>query len=160
MPASWLWSCWLFKKHDFIYKILEFSSKGVIIAKRLYCSNSKGNEGCGRTCRLQINICIYQLCYAALHLWLFLSLHYIGKKSIKDSYYEATGTKDARNAYRWLQKLIVQMPIIKNTIPPPENFFSSVHDNSVILSHMKITFSVENPLPFFQSAFQKHFING
>lgn len=159
MSAFWLWSHWLFKKHDFIYKHLDNSPEKVIVAKRFFCSNIKGNTGCGKTCRVQLSMCIFQLCYIAAIVWKFFSLHCISKKTIQESYEVATQTAKPRNAYRWLNKLQEASSFIKNKIPTPNNFFTLGNSKTALVQYLNTLYPNCNMPAFFQSAHQTKFMN-
>lgn len=151
---------WFFKKHDVIYKKLTDGQPKVIVAKRLYCSNINGCRGCGKTTRLQLNVSIYHLWYALKAVWLFFYLHYINKKCITASYESATATKNPRNAYRWLTKLKLALPIIKNKMPPPTNPLQIANNISFSLLYIMSCFQDHACMPAaFQYAFQSHFLN-
>jgi len=148
-----------FKKHDFIYKHLDNSPSKATVAKRFFCSNIKGNDGCGKTCRVQLSTCIFQLCYIASIVWMFFSLHCISKKSIQEAYEKATQTAEPRNAYRWLNKLQDASSFIKNKIPTPNNFFALGNSKKALVEYLNTLYPNSNVPAFFQSAFQTHFLN-
>lgn len=160
MPT--LWAHQLFKKHDIIYKQLEYDQEPQNVAKRLLCKkkeddNGKSIGGCGRTIRLQVSSCLFYLWYSVFAIWSFFFLHYIEKKSVQFSYEQATRTSDARNAYRWLNKLKVRIPSLKAKLSFPEMPFTKPNDISMFLLHFKKSISPDNnPLLSFQTAFQKH----
>ena len=159
MPTLWLWAHWLFKKHDFIYKHLNNSPNKEIVGKRFFCSNVKCNVGCGKTCRVQLSLSVFQLCYIAAIVWNFLLLHCISKKTIQVAYETATQTADPRNAYRWLNKLQEASSFIKNKIPTPNNFFTLGNNKTALVQYLNTLYPNCNVPAFFQSAFQTHFLN-
>ena len=151
-----------FKKHDLIYKQFGSEPKPLIVARRLYCkpkidANGKSITGCGQTIRLQLSHCLFYLWYSVFSVWTFFFLHYIEKKSVQFSYEQATKTSDARNAYRWLNKLKVRIPSLKAKLSFPEKPFTKPNDISAFLLHFEKSISPDNnPLLSFQTAFQKH----
>lgn len=119
----------------------------------MYCTTKQG--GCGKTVRLQTTYCLFYLWYTVYAVWAFFSLHYIENRSIQVAYEAATKTTNPRNAYRWLAKLNQQIPFIKCTIPPPLSPFAFANDIKCFLQHFASLNSPNNPLLFFQSAYQK-----
>lgn len=92
-----------FVSHGFIYK-KQCRGDKVIIAKRIFCSNRYGRNGCGRTRQLYLAKHIPTLQYNTDHLFRFV-LELIACVSIQKAYQKATGTVNPRHAYRWLDKL-------------------------------------------------------
>ena len=75
---------------------------------RIFCSNRYGRAGCGSTFRLYLSEEIPTLQYSTTHLFTFLA-SLITLFNIQSAYEKATGTRDPRNAWRWLNKLQAQL---------------------------------------------------
>ncbi len=91
--------------HGFIYKDQSSRTCPAPVGKRVFCSNRYGRTGCGRTMRLYLSGTIRYLHYAGCIVVAFVLVLMQGA-SIAKAYHQITGTPDARNAYRWLHKLM------------------------------------------------------
>jgi len=100
-----------FVSHGFIYK-QRSQLVSQAVGKRILCSNRYGRSGCGKTIRLTIANEIPTLCYRATHVFLFLSALLVGS-SVQLAYQQATGQVDARNAWRWLNKLMAKLTVFR-----------------------------------------------
>jgi len=134
-----------FVSHGIIYK-QRSSAFAEKVGKRIFCSNRHGRSGCGRTFQLYSANEIPAFRYGAAHLFIFITA-LITHTNIDDAYYQATGQPEARNAWRWLSKLMSQLSqhrsylkkIGDNNLGP---FNSSIHS----LKHLLPTF-----IPLFHS---------
>lgn len=93
--------------HGFVYKKRQ-GAKRQAVGKRIFCSNRQGRRGCGRTKRLYLGEDIPALQYGTRHLLVFI-MSLLSLKSIQRAYQEATGTREARNAARWIGKLWLKL---------------------------------------------------
>jgi hypothetical protein len=93
--------------HGFIYK-QRSSIKKEPVGKRVFCSNRYGRSGCGRTHQLYVAYRFPFLRYSAAHLLIFLCSLLMGR-SLEDAYEAATGQAEARNAWRWLKRLMLNL---------------------------------------------------
>jgi len=92
-----------FVSHGFVYK-KQCQGKRRKVGKRIFCSNRSGRSGCGSTLRFYLSLEHPSLQYSASHLFAFLSA-LIARLTIQQAYENATGSREPRNAYRWLNKL-------------------------------------------------------
>lgn len=93
--------------HGFIYK-QRSQLVSEPIGKRLFCSNRYGRTGCGRTVQLTVASECPSLHYGAAALLIFIS-SLLAHLCVNEAYQKATGQFDARNAWRWLNKLIYRL---------------------------------------------------
>lgn len=96
-----------FISHGFVYKKARKGKKRTV-GKRIFCSNRYGRSGCGSTFRLYLSEEIPTFQYTTTHLFAFLTALF-ALFSIQNAYEKATGTRDPRNAWRWLNKLQAQL---------------------------------------------------
>ena len=90
--------------HGFIVTQVEKEPVG----KRLLCSNRYGRSGCGKTQQLYVAHRFPFLRYGAAQLLIFLTSLLIGRH-LEDAYEAATGQVDPRNAWRWLNRLSLNL---------------------------------------------------
>ncbi len=98
--------------HGFVYK-QQNSHARVPIAKRLFCSNRYGQPGCGRTIQLYLSDWVPGLHHSSKQVSGFIRA-LINGSTILQAYQEATSKQEARNAYRWLTKLVRQLPTLRS----------------------------------------------
>jgi hypothetical protein len=91
--------------HDFVYKKARGGITDVV-GKRLRCSPRR--LGCGRTARWALASRIPGVHYSALAVTRFIQALLVGLV-IRRAYTLATGTEQARHAFRWLQTLGLQL---------------------------------------------------
>jgi len=96
-----------FVSHGFVYKKQSQGEKR-IVGKRIFCSNRYGRAGCGRTHQLYLANQIPFIQTNTQQLFHFL-FQLISLVSIQKAYHRATGTDNPRQAYRWLNKLMVKL---------------------------------------------------
>jgi len=92
-----------FVSHGFVYKKQSRGEKRKV-GKRIFCSNRSGRTGCGSTLRFYLSEELHAFHYNTSQLFIFLS-SLIARLSIQAAYQQATGTREPRNAYRWLNRL-------------------------------------------------------
>jgi hypothetical protein len=96
-----------FVSHGIVYKqrsIAEVEKVG----KRIFCSNRYGRSGCGRSFQLNVTTKIPRLRYGAAELFVFIASLLLNL-TITEAYQKATGQFESRNAWRWLDKLMVRL---------------------------------------------------
>ncbi len=103
-----------FVSHGIIYKQRSMT-ECVPVGKRLFCSNRYGRSGCGRTVPLLISSKIPRLHYSAAVVFVFISL-LLARVCVTQAYQQATGQLEARNAWRWLTKLMRQLSTYRCTL--------------------------------------------
>ncbi len=155
--------CNSFVSHGFVYKQISSTQK-VVVGKRIFCTNRHAKTGCGTTRRLYLAETIPSLRYSTQHLFTFL-LSLIALCSIQQAYEAATGTKDPRNAYRWLHKLSLKLMNFRQglTLHAPslaERFKTRTRRLRVILPTLQTLFSTlpTNPCTHYQHRRQTAFI--
>jgi hypothetical protein len=104
-----------FVSHGFIYKKLTGGDR-IPIGKRLLCSPRNGRSGCGATLQLYLSSHHHRLHHDTLRIQLFI-LALLADASISEAYHKATGTRNARNAYRWRQKCLSSLPRWRERLP-------------------------------------------
>jgi len=92
-----------FVSHGFVYK-KAIGATTDIVGKRILCTPRGERSGCGRTVRLYLADRIPRLHHAAACVTAFV-LALIAGLSVTAAYEKATSIVDARNAWRWLNKL-------------------------------------------------------
>lgn len=101
-----------FVSHGYIYKQRSQSTTEAV-GKRLFCSNRYGRSGCGKTLRLTIANEIPNLCYSGAQVFIFLTQLLAGN-SVQHAYQQATRQFEARNAWRWLNKLTAKLTVFRS----------------------------------------------
>ena len=102
--------------HGFVRKV----RRGRVIAtvgKRIFCSNRENKQGCGRTKQLYLSNTIPYMHYSALQVTLFLT-QLIAGCAVEDAYCEAVGNCEARQAWRWLNRLTSKIGAFRRRIEP------------------------------------------
>lgn len=89
--------------HGFVYK-KDYGGESIVVGKRVLCSNKGSRRGCGRTIRLYLASRIPRLHYSITTVFAFIRT--MMRNSIEKSYQCTTGCRDARNAYRWIKRLM------------------------------------------------------
>lgn len=90
--------------HGVIYRQRSMHEREAV-GKRVFCSNRHQHTGCGRTVQLTVADVLPGLRYGAAHLFVFVS-SLLMNLSVTAAYRAATGQSAARNAWRWLDKLV------------------------------------------------------
>lgn len=78
------------------------------VGKRVFCSNRRSHDGCGRTIRLFLDNAIGRLHATADQVSAFV-LALVAGMAVAPAYLLATGAP-TRNAWRWLIKMQAQLP--------------------------------------------------
>ncbi|MDP3673415.1 MAG: hypothetical protein Q8R69_27440 [Telluria sp.] len=78
------------------------------VGKRVFCSNRRSHDGCGRTIRLFLDNVVRSLHATADQVSAFV-LALVAGVAVAHAYLLATGGP-ARNAWRWLNKMQAQLP--------------------------------------------------
>lgn len=124
-----------FVSHGIIYK-QRSSSRVQKVGKRILCSKRYGRQGCGRTFQIYIANEIPSLRYGSAHLLVFITA-LIAKSTIETAYLQATGQSESRNAWRWLNKLMVKLSEYRTFLKSrKEGCFNQTHSNSNQLKHL------------------------
>ena len=152
-----------FVSHGFVHK-KQLHGKTLIVGKRIICSNRFGRTGCGRTFRLYLSQQIPRLRYTTDHLFIFLSALIAGL-TIKKAYTKATHKTDARNAFRWLNKLQRQLVTYRAEKKRPVTKMYDVSNTGsdrlkILLPTVKQLFSLyqHSPCQHYQLSRQQRFM--
>jgi len=78
------------------------------VGKRMFCSNRYQRTGCGRTVQLYVASRFPAMQYAVAQVFAFLSA-LLMNTGVDAAYQAATGRSDARQGWRWLNRLEAQM---------------------------------------------------
>lgn len=100
--------------HGYIYKSLPGQAP-VVVGKRVFCSNRRCHQGCGRTCPLYLACCLRFMHYRAAVVARFIALLICGA-GVEAAYLSATGALDARQAWRWMDKLVANLPRLRGNL--------------------------------------------
>lgn len=96
--------------HGFCYKQI-FIDVRQIVGKRIVCSIRYGRSGCGRTHRLYCADRVPCLQYSLTHCIAFLLALVTDQcRCVCTAYRLATGARDSRNTWRWLNRLHIALP--------------------------------------------------
>ena len=113
-----------FVSHGIVYKQHSISESEKV-GKRIFCSNRYGRVGCGHSFQLNVATKIPRLRYGAAQLFIFIA-SLLANLSIVESYQKATSQLESRNAWRWLNKLMVRLVDYRaylktrvDALPPP-----------------------------------------
>ena len=101
--------------HGYIYKFVAGQAP-IIVGKRVFCSNRRCHQGCGRTCPLYLATCLRFIHYSAAVFARFIE-GLISGTTVEAAYLKATSAFDARQAWRWLDKLIANLPRWRAALP-------------------------------------------
>lgn len=93
--------------HGYICK-KQHGGQPLPVGKRVFCSNRRSHDGCGRTIRLFLDNTIRSLHATADQVSAFV-LALVAGTAVAHAYLLATGGP-ARNAWRWLVKMQAQLP--------------------------------------------------
>ena len=118
--------------HGYIYKKNSSSTEPVAVGKRLICSERYGRTGCGRTLQLYLASRVRYLHYAGCCVVALVSGLMAGLSTAK-AYKDVTGTKDPRNAYRWLNRLIERISVYRSHFEKPK--LDEAGDTSFLVSN-------------------------
>lgn len=133
------------------FKRDQFVSHGMIVkqrsstltekvGKRIFCSNRYGRTGCGRTFQLYIANEIPSFRYGAAPLFIFITSLFASME-IAEAYHQATGQTEARNAWRWLSKLMSQLSEYRSYLKfRTNNYYPPINSSSHYLKHLLPTF--------------------
>lgn len=106
-----------FVSHGFVYR-KQVCAEAVQVGKRLICSNRFGRSGCGRTVQLYLSNITPRLHYSASVMFVFVSALLIGS-SVASAFRQATERVDPRHAWRWLHRLMRQLPLWRSRLVTP-----------------------------------------
>lgn len=111
--------------HGVIYRQRSMMERAPV-GKRVFCSNRYQRTGCGRTTQLYVATVIPAMQYAAAQVFVFLSA-LLMHASVDSAYQAATGRSDARQGWRWLNKLNAQLTAFRSFLharlaPPTPDF--------------------------------------
>lgn len=85
------------------------------VGKRVLCSNRYGRTGCGRTFQLYLSSEVPFLHYGAAQLTVFI-VALLANFSVAGAYHRAVGRTESRHAWRWLDRLMVQLMDYRCTV--------------------------------------------
>lgn len=128
--------------HGFVYR-KQHNANPKAVAKRIFCSNRHRRSGCGRTQQLYLSEVLPRLSYTTIHLFVFLA-SLIAGLTIHQSYQQATGSHEPRNAYRWLHKASLRLSNYRTSLQRPDlasRFPSRVKRLQLLLSTFSQLFS-------------------
>lgn len=97
-----------------------------LVGKRVFCSNRHHHSGCGRTMQLYLDSTLRYLHYAGRDVVIFVLLLLTGVSTCA-AYTQATGACTPRHAYRWVQRLFVQITIHRSLFHQPLLEFAPTH---------------------------------
>jgi hypothetical protein len=97
-----------FVSHGYVYQ-KRSGAEPEAVGKRVFCSNRNRRTGCGRTLRLYLDRALRYFHYSGLQLLAFVFAVLTGQ-SVRQAYWHATRCPEARHAWRWLQRLQLQLP--------------------------------------------------
>lgn len=80
----------------------------VVVGKRVFCSNRYQHTGCGRTIRFYLAQVIPAVRYRTSEVFRFVSALLLGT-AVDEAYSSATGQPDARQGWRWLKGLVLNL---------------------------------------------------
>lgn len=92
--------------HGFIRK-KQHGGQALTVGKRVFCSNRRSHDGCGRTIRLYLDSAVRRLHATAAQISAF-ALALAAGMAVAHAYLNATGNP-ARNAWRWLARMRTQL---------------------------------------------------
>ncbi len=104
--------------HGYAYKKSSKGKPTQRVGKRVFCSTRYGRSGCGRTMQLYLTCALVYLHVAGAVVIDFVAALRRGV-SIDRAYRDATGACDARNAFRWLDKLAAMLPVFRAALGQP-----------------------------------------
>lgn len=93
--------------HGMVYK-KRVGGQPQAVGKRVFCSNRNRHTGCGRTMRFYLDTTVRYLHCASWQVVAFV-LALMTDMTVQQAYFQTTGTTDPRHAYRWLNRLFVQL---------------------------------------------------
>lgn len=152
-----------FVSHGFIYKQRSISLAEKV-GKRVFCSNRYGRSGCGRTFQLYISCEFISFQYGATQLSIFIASLLVNL-TVHASYQKATGQSESRNAWRWLNKLMVKLTDYRRFLKARTQtvstlFISKARRLQILFPTLKRLFSkMDNcPCSYYQYFHQTSFI--
>lgn len=127
-----------------------------IIGKRIVCSNRYGHKGCGRTRQLYLKDVIPRLHYRLFVFITFIEALLAGDL-VDKAYLKAIGSleKNPRHAWRWLQKLMRQLPLWRNRVSHADEDFSVSQRSPTLNILLPTVKQIFWPLPTIQYRFQQ-----
>ena len=152
--------------HGRVYKKSSAGQPTRWVGKRVYCSPRYGRSGCGRTMQLYLATALVYLHVARTAVVDFVNALYRGLR-IELAYRLATGARDTRSAFRWLDKLFTMGPVFRAALAqppldasPPQALNRANHRRGFIVSTFRgLITQFGTPLcAAFQSACQRSFI--
>lgn len=103
--------------HGFIRKVRQ-GRAATTVGKRLFCSNRRSKVGCGRTRQLYIANCIPNRHYTATQVAIFIT-QLLAERAVEDAYRYAVGECEARQAWRWLDRLSAKLADFRHRVKLP-----------------------------------------
>lgn len=141
-----------FISHGIIYKQSSMTERKPS-GKRIICSNRYGRSGCGRTTQLYVSNRIPRLHYDASVVFVFIS-HLLAKDCVTQAYQQATGQFEARNAWRWLSKLMRQLSAYRGTLIARTHSLIEHHSRRLRLLLPTLTQMISNANPSLCARYQ------
>ena len=149
--------------HGVIYKQRSMTTREPV-GKRVFCSNRYQRTGCGRTVQLHVTTVLPAMRYAAAQVFVFLSA-LLMNAGVDAAYRAATGQSDARQGWRWLNKLDAQLSDFRVFVhahlkPPISDFSARCRRLRLLLPTLQQLFAQlpTNPCAHYQQQHQKAFL--
>lgn len=92
--------------HGFVHKKAQGGTT-LAVGKRVLCSNRGHHQGCGRTARLYLAERMPGFHYSVMAVFAFMQA--LLTTTVPEAYFQATGCRSSRNAYRWMHKLMANI---------------------------------------------------
>lgn len=99
--------------HGFIYK--KTDTGWLCVGKRVFCSNRRQRRGCGRTCPWYVASVLRFMHYCGSVLFAFVAALAKGM-AVEAAFVRATGAFDARQAWRWMDKLEANLSSLRSAL--------------------------------------------
>lgn len=107
--------------HGFVYKQRSMTVREAV-GKRLFCSNRRGRNGCGRTVQVYVDSQIPGRQYGTASVFLFISALLAGL-SICSAYQRVAGFGAVRHGWRWLSTLMNRLSEFRCSLPSRDDAF-------------------------------------
>lgn len=100
--------------HGWIYKQRSGDEREAV-GKRIFCSNRNQRSGCGRTVQFYVAHRVPAMKYDAAHMFVFVLYLLLGL-AVGTAYCMATRQSEPRNAWRWLDRLELNLSNFRCTL--------------------------------------------
>lgn len=154
-PDQWV-------SHGYIYKV---DAKGKPVGKRILCANRYSKLGCGRTQALHLPTTLPNHRYGATQLLHFICALLAGLSISKAYYTTISHEQDARQAWRWVNRLIRKLGLFRQILHRPwitEPNIGAYHTRSrrlqILLPTLQPLYKQEDACEHFQLTYQILFL--